>query len=430
MNRVAAVPVALAMVLVVPACGNDEASESPPTAAVAPPRSSTTTTAAATTTTTTTAAAVAIDDVTVGLHRIAKVAEPTALTAREGTEDLYVTERAGVVRRLARHGDDLDFDVDPEPVLDIVDAVVDHSGERGLLGLTFSPDGTHLFVSYTDGNDHGNSVIARFAMTGNTADPASRVEVLRLAQPYPNHNGGNIIFGPDGYLYAGYGDGGSQGDPHDNGQNTGVLLAKLLRLDVSRTDDTPYLVPADNPFVSAAGTGDRPPRGEVWSYGLRNPWRFSFDRANGDLWIGDVGGSAFEEIDYLPASDGAGRGANLGWSLREGAHDTDKDGDASGALDPIFEYDHSRGSSVVGGVVYRGSDIPSLIGTYLFADTYAGDLWGLRVRDGKLAEEGAMKAIGESGVSIQQAVSFGEDHAGEVYLVLLTGSILRIEPRD
>ena len=404
-------------ILVLAGCSNDEGSDDTtvPTAAVSPARSSTTGPAA----TTTAPTPADLSQLTVRLTEVATVDSPTAMVPRPGSDDLFVGERAGTVRRLVRDGEA--FTTAEGVVLDLVAAVDDLEGERGLLGLAFSPDGAVLFVSYTDGSDDGASVIAAYAMAGDVADLGSRREVLRLPQPFANHNGGNITFGPDGYLYVGFGDGGSQGDPDDNGQDLGTLLAKLLRIDVGASiSDGGYTVPDDNPFVGRAGA-----RNEIWSLGLRNPWRFSFDRATGDLWIADVGAADWEEVDVLPASEGAGRGANLGWSLREGAHDTGKTGDRSVAMvDPIFEYSHDEGASITGGFVYRGTRVPELNGVYLFSDFAAATLRGLVVTDGRLDQQAVIPTTGDS---MSQVSSFAEDAAGDVYVLNLSGKILRID---
>lgn len=407
-------------ILVLAGCSNDEGSDDTtvPTAAVSPARSSTTGPAATTTAPTPTTPA-DLSRLTVRLTEVAAVESPTAMVPRPGSDDLFVGERAGTVRRLVRDGEV--FTTAEGAVLDLVADVADLGGERGLLGLAFSPDGAVLFVSYTDGSDDGASVIAAYAMAGDVADVGSRREVLRLPQPFANHNGGNITFGPDGYLYVGFGDGGSQGDPDDNGQDLGTLLAKLLRIDVGASiSDGGYTVPDDNPFVGRAGA-----RNEIWSLGLRNPWRFSFDRATGDLWIADVGAADWEEVDVLPASEGAGRGANLGWSLREGAHDTGKTGDRSVAMvDPIFEYSHDEGASITGGFVYRGTRVPELNGVYLFSDFAAATLRGLVVTEGRLDQQAVIPTTGDS---MSQVSSFAEDAAGDVYVLNLSGEILRID---
>ena len=407
-------------ILVLAGCSNDEGGDDTtvPTAAVSPARSSTTGPAATTTAPMPTTPA-DLSQLTIRLTEVATVDSPTAMVPRPGSDDLFVGERAGTVRRLVRDGEA--FTTAEGVVLDLVAAVDDLGGERGLLGLAFSPDGAVLFVSYTDGSDDGASVIAAYAMAGDVADVGSRREVLRLPQPFANHNGGNITFGPDGYLYVGFGDGGSQGDPDDNGQDLGTLLAKLLRIDVGASiSDGGYTVPDDNPFVGLAGA-----RNEIWSLGLRNPWRFSFDRATGDLWIADVGAADWEEVDVLPASEGAGRGANLGWSLREGAHDTGKTGDRSVAMvDPIFEYSHDEGASITGGFVYRGTRVPELDGVYLFSDFAAATLRGLVLTDGRLDQQAVIPTTGDP---MSQVSSFAEDAAGDVYVLNLSGQILRID---
>ena len=321
----------------------------------------------------------------------------------DGSGRLFVIEKTGRIRILENG------QLFETPFLDITDRVGSSGNEQGLLGLAFHPqysDNGRFFVNYTDVN--GDTVIARFQVTDdpNTADPASEVKLLGVDQPNANHNGGGLAFGPDGYLYAGLGDGGSQGDPNENAENTGVLLGKILRLDVDSAD--PYAVPADNPFGS-----------EVWAYGLRNPWRFSFDKGTGDLYIGDVGGSQWEEIDFLPA--GSAGGANFGWDHREGAHEFEGGGPA-GMIDPVAEYSHPEGGcSVTGGYVYRGS-LPEWNGIYLYGDYCTGMIWGL------LNTNGAWQTQLLFDVDIT-ITSFGQDEAGEIYLVSDNGGIFRLVAR-
>lgn len=408
----------LPLLLVGAACGNDTDEAPGGTAPLSPEATTTTVTSTSAPPTTSPAPTASLDEVSVRLREVARVEAPTALAPRAGTADLYVAEQGGAVRRLERSGDA--FVVAEGAVVDLSDDT-EAGGERGLLGLTFSPDGAQLFVNYTDSNDDGASVVARFTMDGDVADAASRIEILRLPQPYPNHNGGNLVFGPDGFLWIGFGDGGSGDDPDDNAQDRTVLLGKMLRIDVSAsTAAEPYTVPRDNPFVDEAGA-----RREIWASGLRNPWRYSFDRATGDLWIADVGQNAWEEIDVLPASNDTGRGANLGWPLREGTHDTDKPGPRDGLVEPIFEYSHDDGVSVTGGFVYRGTAIPQLVGTYLFTDFAAPTLRGITMADGELDQQATIETAGEPMVSVS---SFGEDADGEIYVLSLTGQVLRIEP--
>lgn len=298
--------------------------------------------------------------------------------------------------------------VSPTPFLDIINEVGSSGNEQGLLGLAFHPQYTQngfFYVNYTDRN--GDTVIARFQVSSdpNVADPASETALLHVDQPFPNHNGGVLAFGPDGYLYVGLGDGGSGGDPLGNGQNTGVLLGKILRLDVNSGD--PYTVPVDNPFGN-----------EVWAYGLRNPWRFSFDRTTGDLWIGDVGQGAWEEIDYLPA--GSPGGANFGWNIMEGNHEYEG-AVSSDLIAPVAEYNHSEGGcSVTGGYVYRGAELPEWQGIYLYGDYCSGIVWGV-IRSGNGWQSQVL--FPQTGLSIS---SFGVDEAGELYLADLQGSILRL----
>ncbi len=340
------------------------------------------------------------------LRRVATLEEPVALAVRPDDPALYIAEKGGRVIAI-RNGE-----VDPTPVLD-VSSEVSLGGEQGLLGLTFSPDGATMYVNSTDVN--GDTRIVAYGMTGDRADPASARAILSVDQPYTNHNGGNLVFGPDGYLYIGLGDGGSGGDPQGNAQSLGTLLGKMLRIDPEPADDAPYIVPADNPFVDTPGA-----RPEIWAYGLRNPWRYSFDRKTGDLWIGDVGQSAWEEVDRQPASSGGGE--NYGWNVREGSHPYLAGGSAPGAVDPVYDYPHSGGGCVVtGGYVYRGEAIPALVGTYLFADFCLGALEGLRVEGDRIVHE-------ELGPTVDAVSSFGQDAEGELYVLSLAGGVYRLEP--
>ena len=324
---------------------------------------------------------------------------PVALQA-DGSGRLFVIEKIGRIRIIEND------QLIETPFLDISERVGSTGNEQGLLGLTFHPQyaqNGRFFVNYTDNN--GNTVLARFQVSSepNVADPKSEVKILGVDQPFANHNGGGLAFGPDGYLYAGLGDGGSQGDPFGNAQNTGVLLGKILRLDVDSAE--PYAVPADNPFGN-----------EVWAYGLRNPWRFSFDKLTNDLYIGDVGQNTWEEIDFLPA--GSPGGTNFGWNFREGAHDY-KGGGPAGMVDPIAEYSHSEGGcSVTGGYVYRGS-MAEWNGIYLYADYCTGLIWGLIQSDGGWQSQ----PLFDLDVTI---TSFGQDAAGELYLLSDNGGVFRL----
>jgi glucose/arabinose dehydrogenase len=275
------------------------------------------------------------------------------MAVRAGDPTLYVAEKVGRVRAIRGDG------VDPRPVLDL-SGQISLGGEQGLLGLAFSPDGRFLYVNYTD--PAGDTHVTEFAMGNRSVDLASRRDVLFVDQPFSNHNGGNLVFGPDGYLYLGLGDGGSAGDPLGNAQSLGTLLGKMLRIDPRPGGGRPYRIPEDNPFVDREGA-----RPEIWAYGLRNPWRYSFDRNTGDLWIGDVGQSAREEID-LQAAQSAG-GENYGWDRLEGTLRFEGSAPPN-AVPPVFEYGRDQGGTVIGGYVYRGRDIPGLNGTYLFGDLF------------------------------------------------------------
>ena len=300
---------------------------------------------------------------------------------------------------------------------------VSTGSEQGLLGLAFDPayaSNGRFIVHYTDLN--GNTTVSGFRVAGDNpdrADPASEVILLTAEQPFDNHNGGQIVFGPDGMLYIGLGDGGSGGDPGGRGQGLTDLLGDILRIDVS--GGTGYTVPPDNPFVGR--TDARP---ELWSVGLRNPWRFSFDAATGDLYIADVGQNAFEEVDVVTAAQGAGRGANFGWNITEGRHCY-----ASASCDPaqftlpVLEYSHAEGCSITGGFVYRGAAIPALQGHYFYSDFCSGWVRSFRLQDGEAVEPQQWPTLAPgSGV-----LSFGQDAAGELYVMSTGGRVLRIVPR-
>lgn len=318
--------------------------------------------------------------------------------AKDGSGRLFIIEKNGFIR-VYENGQLIEA-----PFLDITDRVSEGGNEMGLLGLAFHPDyetNGFFYVNYT-GTD-GHTRISRFQASGNSADQNSETYLLVIEQPYQNHNGGALAFGPDGNLYAGLGDGGSAGDPQKNGQNTKSLLGKILRLDVTNGD--PYAIPADNPFGS-----------EVWAYGLRNPWRISFDKLTGDLWIGDVGQNQWEEVDYLPANWGAD--ANFGWSVMEGSHAYDSE-PQSGMLLPAAEYSHAEGGcSVTGGYVYRGS-MPEWNGIYLYGDYCSGKIWGLSLVDGLWQS----RLLFETGTTI---TTFGQDEAGEIYFASDNGTIYRL----
>ncbi|PYE51828.1 glucose/arabinose dehydrogenase [Deinococcus yavapaiensis KR-236] len=316
--------------------------------------------------------------------------------ARDGSGRLFVVEQGGLVR-VVQGGQ-----VSKEPFLDVRD-LTRAGGERGLLGLAFDPNfkaNGRFFVNYTDVN--GNTVIARYTARGDRADTNSATVLLRVAQPYANHNGGGLAFGPDGMLYAGLGDGGSGGDPQNNGQNLGSLLGKLLRLDVSGDR---VAIPKDNPFVSRANA-----KPEIWAYGLRNPWRFSFDRQTGDLFIADVGQNRLEEINFQPRSSKGGE--NYGWRLKEASDCFQPRANCNRAslTDPILEYDHAQGVSVTGGYVYRGKNVPSLAGRYVYGDFGSGVIWAAtRGENGKWTS----RRLLDTDYSIS---AFGQDEDGELYV--------------
>jgi glucose/arabinose dehydrogenase len=320
-----------------------------------------------------------------------------------------VNERGGRVRVVDADGtlQDLHF-------VDLSDRI-QAGGEQGLLGLAFHPDfatNGRVFVHYSRLGD-GATVISELTASADrsTADPASERVIFTLEQPFSNHNGGQIAFGPDGYLYIGLGDGGSGGDPFGNAQNLQVLLGKILRIDVdgAHAAGKEYAIPDTNPYAPG---GVSPGAGlpEIWAYGLRNPWRFSFDRGTGDLYIGDVGQNAFEEVDRQPASSAGGE--NYGWNPVEGTHCYGIC-DSITSVPPVAEYSHGEGCSVTGGYVYRGTQQPAMVGTYLFSDYCSGTIWTLSTAAGI-----APRVLAQSGLSVS---SFGEGEDGEIYLVDLFG---------
>ncbi|HTX91177.1 MAG TPA: PQQ-dependent sugar dehydrogenase [Anaerolineales bacterium] len=330
--------------------------------------------------------------------------------AGDGSGRLFIVEKAGDIR-IFQNGQLL-----PRPFLDIRYKVESDHTEQGLLGLAFHPDYSQagvFFVNYIDLN--GNTVIARFHVSAddpNRADPSSEVDLLHVQQPFANHNGGGLAFGPDGYLYIGLGDGGSAGDPLRNGQNTQTYLAKLLRIDVD--SGSPYAIPPGNPFAAGGGLA------EIWAYGLRNPWRFSFDRQTGDLYIADVGQDAWEEVDVVPA--GTAGGLDFGWSYFEGMHSYHPNPPANVAFTkPVVEYSHANGCSITGGYVYRGTAMPAWQGVYFYGDYCSGLVWGLiHAADGSWQSQ----VIFNTGAQI---TSFGIDEAGELYMSdYRTGSVLKL----
>lgn len=350
------------------------------------------------------------------LTRVADVTGVTAMASRPGTTTLYLAQQDGKVWSLRG------TTRSRTPALDLTDRVSQDGGERGLLGLAFSPDGTKLYVDYTDRD--GNTQIDELAMRGRTPVGSSRRTVLSIDQPQPNHNGGQLAFGPDGDLYIGMGDGGGAGDtgpghaPGGNGQSSGTLLGKILRIDPTPTATGAYTVPPDNPFVGVDGA-----RPEIWAYGLRNPWRFSFDRATGDLWIGDVGQNEYEEIDHARATNGrdAGKGLNFGWNRMEGDHSY-RGTAPNDAEAPVYEIAHDTGAcAVVGGFVYRGSKLRGLRGNYLFSDNCDGTIRLL------VPDRAGVRAT-ESGLDASSVSSFGQANDGTLYVASLSDGVFRIDP--
>ncbi len=335
------------------------------------------------------------------------LSRPLYLTAPTGDPRLFVVEQAGRIRIIE------DGQLLGTPFLDISDRVRS-GGERGLLSLAFHPEyasNGFFYVNYTD--DGGDTKVERYSVTGdpNLADANSAKLILSVQQPFSNHNGGLIVFGPDGMLYIGMGDGGSGGDPQGQGQNINTLLGALLRIDVDGGD--PYASPADNPFVGEAGAD------EIWGYGLRNPWRFSFDRTAGHLYIADVGQNTWEEVNATSATAG---GLNYGWVTMEGAHCfATNPCDQTGLVLPATEYSHSAGCSVTGGYVYRGAAIPDIQGAYFYSDYCSGFLRSFRF-DGASISDARSWDVGELG----NVFSFGEDASGELYITSSNGNVYRL----
>jgi len=340
------------------------------------------------------------------------LSSPLYLTAPVGdTARLFVVEQGGQIR-IVQHGQLL-----PTAFLDIHTRLVS-GGEQGLLSVAFHPSyatNGFFYVNYTDLN--GDTRVERYTVSAadsNLADTATHKLILSVRQPYSNHNGGLVMFGPDGMLYIGMGDGGSGGDPENRAQNPDSLLGKLLRIDVDGGD--PYAIPTGNPFRNGGGAP------EIWAVGLRNPWRFAFDRSAGLLYIGDVGQGAWEEVDVEPASQG---GLNYGWRIMEGAHCYSATNCSSaGLVLPALEYDHSNGCSIIGGFVYRGTKAPTLVGQYFYSDYCSGWLRSFSYANGAVAAQTGWSL----NVTLGNVLSLGEDSAGELYVLTAGGSIYRIAP--
>ena len=347
------------------------------------------------------------------LALVGTFSSPTYLTAPPGdAERLFVVEQGGRIR-VVRNGAVL-----PTAFLDLTSLVLS-GGERGLLSMAFAPDYAatgRFYVYYTARSPSGQLVLAEYRRSSNPdiADSGSARTVLTIPHPAGNHNGGQLQFGPDGYLYIGTGDGGGAGDPDRNGQNLGALLGKILRIDPL---GAPYVVPADNPFVGVPGA-----RGEIWSYGLRNPWRFSFDRQTGDLVVGDVGQGTWEEIDFVPTAAGRGRGANFGWSCWEGR---EVFGNCQtlppNHTPPVWQYSHSRGCSITGGYVVRDPALAPFAGRYVYGDFCAAPVWSIALAIPDARDDR------QTGLGVPSLYSFGEDACGRVYALSGSGPVYRLQ---
>jgi glucose/arabinose dehydrogenase len=340
--------------------------------------------------------------------------------AGDGSNRLFLVTQQGIIHAIPNRSDVKEEEIKTFLNIESKVAYSDGQNEEGMLGLAFHPkyrENGLFYVYYTANEDPHVSVISSFRVSKdnpNEADPASEEELMRIDQPYWNHNGGTIAFGPDGYLYIGLGDGGKFNDPHMNGQNVQSLLGKVLRIDVDHRDDKrKYAIPADNPFRGKAPLA----REEIYAYGFRNIWRFSFDRQEGTLWAADVGQDLYEEINVVR------KGGNYGWNLREGMHKFGPVGvDANPLMvDPVWEYDHEVGKSITGGNVYRGSALPELAGCYLYGDYVSGKFWALKYDSGKQAVVSNRPIAGEN----VPVITFGEDEAGEVYFSDSFGRIFR-----
>ncbi|MGH2994670.1 MAG: PQQ-dependent sugar dehydrogenase [Solirubrobacterales bacterium] len=347
--------------------------------------------------------------------RIGEFRQPLYVAQPPGEDDdLYVVEKEGRII-LVDDGRPV-----TDPFLDLRDEVSTGS-EQGLLSVAFAPDYSssgRLYVNFTD--TEGDTRIQEFrrdADDPSRADPASRRELLRIDQPFDNHNGGLVLFGPDDLLYVGTGDGGSAGDPMRNAQDLSTLLGKILRIDPEPAGDRPYGIPSSNPFLDDPGA-----RGEIYSYGLRNPWRFSFDRRHEALSIGDVGQASLEEIDLV--ARGERRGANFGWSAFEGSQPFNEDQEARGAIPPVLTYPLDDACAVTGGYVVRDERLRSLYGRYLYGDFCVGELRSFTARPGREAEDDR-----PLGLEVPQLSSFGEDNRGRIYATSLNGPVYRLAPK-
>jgi glucose/arabinose dehydrogenase len=415
-----------ALTIMASACAGDEAavpdvsfSTQPNTSAAAPTTTSAsvdstpagTDSTIAETTPPTTVPAPPLGDPAADLQEVANLARSVDLSVRPGDDRAYVVGQRGTVARLEADGTST-------IVLDITD-LTSAVGEQGLLGLAFHPTEDLAYVNYTDGG--GDTVVAEYRVADDgTFDAGSARQLLTVRQPYENHNGGGVAFGPDGMLYIGMGDGGSGGDPERVSLDVGNLLGKMLRIDVTASAGSAYTVPPDNPFVGVSGA-----RPEIWAVGLRNPWRFAFDAATGDLWIADVGQNAWEEISVGWAdADGmnAGKGLSFGWSAFEGTHRYNDDQPGDGHTPPLHEYPHGDlGCSISGGRVYRGTAIPELVGWYVYADYCSGQVRALQVVDRAVVKELTL-------ATAWGLVAVTEAPDGELMVLNVDGPLYRLVP--
>ncbi|HEX9259471.1 MAG TPA: PQQ-dependent sugar dehydrogenase [Acidimicrobiales bacterium] len=346
-------------------------------------------------------------DIKVRLQPVVQASEPIWLGIRPADDTIYVAGKEGFVWPVT------DGLLDGTPLLDM-SSLTASAGEQGLLGVAFHPSEPLLYVSYTD--RQGDSHVDEYRLDGDRRlSVDERRSVLTLDQPYANHNGGQIFFGPDGLLYVAFGDGGSANDPERHALDLGTWLGKILRIDPRPTAGAPYAVPPDNPFVGRSGA-----KPEIYSYGLRNPWRSAFDFTTGDLWVADVGQNKIEEVNRRAVEEGAGRGTNFGWSAFEGRRRFNDDQPTGGAVPPVFQYDHGDGCSITGGVVYRGKAIAGLQGAYLFGDYCRDDVRALTL-------QGKAQAV-RLAAGVSDVVGFGEDADGEVYVLSLAGQVFKLVP--